>query len=286
MSMRRIALNNKNQIDILGLGTYETKCEEAEKAIQAAMDAGYRLYDTAQVYKNEKQVSEGIKRTGIPRNEIFLTTKVSTANQGYEEAKKSVYDSLSLMGQEYVDLVLIHWPGVKGLDPTSTKNKGLRHGSYRALLELQEEGVVRNIGVSNFMVSHLRDLFEEFDKKPQVNQIELSPMCYPKDVVEYCQKNTVVVQSYSTLGRGLLLSEEYLEKYPALKRMKEKGSLANQILKWSMDKDCCVIPKSVHPDRILENFKALSQPLDQEDSEFLDNFPVCNRTCWDPNTIL
>ncbi|KAI5126639.1 hypothetical protein NEPAR08_0558 [Nematocida parisii] len=283
--MKRLALNNHNEIDILGLGTYETKCEEAELAISTAMKEGYRLYDTAQVYKNEKQVSEAITKTGISRQDVFITTKVSTSNQGYAEAMASVRESLKTMGQEYVDLVLIHWPGAKGVDLQSPKNKELRHGSYRALLELQEEGVVRNIGVSNFMTTHLRDLFEEFEKKPQVNQIELSPLCYPKDVVEYCQTNGVVVQSYSTLGRGLLLSEEYLQKYPQLKKMKEKGSLANQILKWSMDKDCCVIPKSVHPDRIIENFNALSQTLDPEDDEFLSNFPVENRTCWDPYTI-
>lgn len=283
--MRRITLNNKNEIDILGLGTYETKCEEAELAIKVAMETGYRLYDTAQVYKNEKEVSEGIKKTGVQRNEIFLTTKISTENQGYERAKESVYRSISLTDQKYLDFVLIHWPGVKGIDLTSPKNKEMRHGSYRALLELQEEGIVRNIGVSNFMNSHLRGLFEEFDKKPQVNQIELSPLCYPSDVVEYCQSNQVVVQSYSTLGRGLLLSEEYIQKYPHLKKMKEKGSLGNQILKWSMNKNCCVIPKSVHPERIKENFKALTQSLDSEDEEFLDNFPEKKRTCWDPNTI-
>ncbi|KAH9386342.1 uncharacterized protein NEMAJ01_1238 [Nematocida major] len=283
--MRKLALNNHNEIDILGLGTYETKREEADTAVGAAMEAGYRLYDTAQVYKNEKQVSDAIKKTGMPRKEVFITTKVSTSNQGYDEAMRSVRESLSLMGEEYVDLVLIHWPGAKGVDLQSPKNKELRHGSYRALLELQEEGVVKNIGVSNFMCSHLRGLFEEFDKKPQVNQIELSPTCYPKDVVEYCQSNRVVVQSYSTLARGLLLSEEYLKSSAQLSRMKEKGSLANQILKWSMNKDCCVIPKSVHPARIAENFKALEQALDPEDEEYLNSFPIQNRTCWDPNTI-
>ncbi|KAI5188784.1 hypothetical protein NEMIN01_0152 [Nematocida minor] len=283
--MRKLTLNNHNQIDILGLGTYETKCEEADVAVKAAMEAGYRLYDTAQIYRNEKQVSEAIAKTGVERKEVFITTKVSTENQGYENALASVRKSLKVMEQSYIDLVLIHWPGAKGVDLQSKKNKELRHGTYRALLELQEEGAVRNIGVSNFMQSHLRDLFEEFDKKPQVNQIELSPLCYPKDVVEYCQDNSIVVQSYSTLGRGLLLSDEYLKRFPALAGMKEKGSLANQILKWSMNKDCCVIPKSVHPARIIENFKALDQSIDPEDEEFLDHFPVQERTCWDPNTI-
>ncbi|KAI5134786.1 hypothetical protein NEAUS07_0960 [Nematocida ausubeli] len=283
--MRKLALNNHNEIDILGLGTYETKCEEADVAISTAMKEGYRLYDTAQVYKNEKQVSEAIKQTGVSRGDVFITTKVSTSNQGYAEAMASVRESLKVMDLEYLDLVLIHWPGAKGIDLQSPQNKSLRHGSYKALLELQDEGVVRNIGVSNFMCTHLRDLFEEFDKKPQVNQIELSPLCYPKDVVAFCQENNVVVQSYSTLGRGYLLSEEYLQKYPQLKKMKEKGSLANQILKWSMNKDCCVIPKSVHPERIIENFKALDQELDPEDEEYLNNFPLEHRTCWDPHTI-
>lgn len=284
--MKRLQLNNNNEIDLLGLGTYETKCEEVDLSVKTAMEAGYRLYDTAQVYKNEKDVSAAIKKTGVDRKDVFITTKVSTANQGYTEALQSVRGSLQAMGQEYLDLVLIHWPGAKGIDLLSPKNKELRNGTYRALVELQKEGVVRNIGVSNFMITHLRDLLEEFDEKPQVNQIELSPLCYPQDVVKYCQDNNIVVQSYSTLGRGLLLSSEYIERFPELKRMQEKGSLSNQILKWSMNQDCCVIPKSVHPERIIENFKALEQVLDPEDEEYLSNFPLQHRTCWDPHTIL
>ncbi|KAI5192335.1 hypothetical protein NECID01_1901 [Nematocida sp. AWRm77] len=283
--MEKLKLNNNNTIDILGLGTYEMKKEEAEKSVQSAMAAGYRLYDTAQVYKNEKEVSDAITRTGVGRDSIFLTTKVATANQGYDKAKASVLDSMKAMGQEYLNLVLIHWPGVSGVDAASAQNKALRHGTYRALTELQKEGLVKNIGVSNFMIPHLRQLFEEFDERPQVNQIELSPICYPKDVVDFCQENGVVVQSYSTLGRGLLLSNEWIEKYPVLKRMQGKGSLSNQILKWAMQKQCCVIPKSKTPERIAENFQALTTVLHEEDALALDNFPVQHRTCWDPNTI-
>ncbi|KAI5181024.1 hypothetical protein NEOKW01_1265 [Nematocida sp. AWRm80] len=283
--MEYITMNNGNRIDILGLGTYETKKEEASTAVSAAMKTGYRLYDTAQVYGNEEQISAAIKETGVPRKDVFITTKISTSNQGYPRAKESVKESLKRMGLEYLDLVLIHWPGVKGLDPKSPENKSLRHQTYQALLELQSEGLVKNIGVSNFMTSHMRGLFETFDKKPQVNQIELSPICYPKDVVSYCQENDVIVQSYSTLGRGLLLQDEWINKYPVLQRLQKKGSISQQILKWSMKKKCIVIPKSITPSRIEDNFKALTVDLSEEDEYDLDNFGTEHRTCWDPYTI-
>ncbi|KAI5171730.1 hypothetical protein NEFER03_1035 [Nematocida sp. LUAm3] len=285
--MRKLSLNNGNSIDILGLGTYEMAPEKVKDSIDAAMKTGYRLYDTAQVYKNEREVSAGIKATGAKREDIWITTKVSTSSQGYEQAKASVLKSLSDMEQDYLDMVLIHWPGVKNIDHKSPKNKSLRHESYKALLELQSEGKIRNIGVSNFMPSHLSDLFEEFDQKPQLNQIEISPICYPKECIDFCQKNNVVVQSYSTLGRGLLLHDEWISKHPVLKRLQEKkGGISQHILKWAMDKDLCIIPKSITPSRIKENFESQSITLDEEDKEDLDHFPVSHRTCWDPYQIV
>jgi len=284
--MQRLRLNNNREIDILGLGTYQMRKEEVENAVNAAMKNGYRLYDTAQVYRNEGEVASGIRKTGIKREDVFITTKISTANQGYSAAKESLRESMKVMDEEYLDLVLIHWPGAEKVELDDPKNKELRHGTYEALIELQKEGVVKNIGVSNFMISHLRDLFEAFHERPQVNQIELSPICYPKEVVEFCQENGVVVQSYSTLGRGKLLSEEWAEKYPVLKRMKQKGDISAQILKWAMLKECAVIPKSKTPERIEQNFKALTAEISEEDVEGLDDFPVQERTCWDPNKIL
>lgn len=285
MKMKMLELNDGGQIDALGLGTYEMQQEAVGGAVAAAMDVGYRLYDTAQVYKNEAQVSQGIKDTGRKREEVFITTKVSTERQGYENAKTSVIESLERMDLEYLDLVLIHWPGVKGLDKKSPENKKLRHESYRALLDLRKEGKIRHVGVSNFAVKHLRELFEEFEEKPQVNQIEFSPICYPSKIMQFCQNNKVVVQSYSTLGRGKLVSEEWIQKYPVLRRLQQKGNVSNFILKWALDKGCGVIPKSTRPERIRENFGALSVTLDLQDAQDLDSFPVMHRTCWDPNEI-
>ncbi|OAG31585.1 hypothetical protein NEDG_00060 [Nematocida displodere] len=284
--MKTLPLSTGDTMSVLGLGTYEMPKDEVSQAIRTAMNSGYRLYDTAQVYKNQKEVSEGIKATGIDRKSVFITTKVATSNQGYERAKASVRESLETMGVEYLDLVLIHWPGAKGLDLQSREHKSLRHGSYRALLELQKEGAVRNVGVSNFMVGHLTGLFEEFEEKPQVNQIELSPICFPRETADFCQANGVVVQSYSTLGRGLLLSEEWVQRYPVLKNLKNQGSISARVLKWAINKNFCVIPKSITPSRIEENFSALSVDLSPEDEQALDEFPVSHRTCWDPNTIL
>lgn len=284
--MRKVQLNNRREINILGLGTYQMDQKDVSKAVSAAMDIGYRLYDTAQVYNNEKEVSAAIKETGIKREEVFITTKVATSNFGYERAKESVLESLKVMDQSYLDLVLIHWPGAKGIDPQSPQNKELRHGSYRALLELQKEGKIKSVGISNFMVPHVRGLLEEFDEKPQLNQVEMSPICYPKETVEYCQRNQIVIQAYSTLGRGLLMSEEWIEKHPVLQRLQKRGGISKAVLKWAMDKDCCVIPKSVTPSRIEDNFKALEFTLEEEDRYDLDNFPVEHRTCWDPNKIL
>ncbi|KAI5185549.1 hypothetical protein NEHOM01_0908 [Nematocida homosporus] len=284
--MKKVQLNNNQEMDVLGLGTYEMKVENVDGAVKAAMKTGYRLYDTAQVYKNEAEVSAAIAATGISRNEIFLTTKIATTNQGYDAAKASVLDSLAKMKQEYLDLVLIHWPGAKGVDLQSPQNKDLRHGSFRALVELQKAGKVKNIGVSNFMASHLRGILETFDEKPQVNQIEFSPICYPAKDIAYAQENKVAVQAYSTLGRGQLLSSEWINQYPILQQLQKKGSIAQYLLKWVIDKDCLVIPKSITPQRIQENFDALSVTLTEEETQALDNFPISHRTCWDPNTIL
>lgn len=285
--MHCLKMNNGLEIPVLGLGTYEMKKEDVKHSIQSAMEIGYRLYDTAQVYGNEKEVGEAISSlTLAKREEVFITTKVSTYNQGYEKAKESVKESLEVMGLSYLDLVLIHWPGVRGKDPHSPENKVLRHETYKALLDLQKEGLVKSVGVSNFMKSHLEALALEFKAVPQVNQIEISPLCHPKETIRYCKDNNIVVQAYSSLGRGLLFDKGLEEEVPVFKKLKTNPNFSTLMLRWAVQNGFCVIPKSIHKERILENSKVFDVRLSEEDMEELNNIEKDKRTCWDPNTIL
>lgn len=283
-------MNNGVEIPVLGLGTYEMRREDVRQSVAWAMREGYRLYDTAQVYRNEKEVGEAIRALSgdTPRKDVFITTKVMTSNQGYSRCLESVKESLGVMGLDYLDLVLVHWPGAKGLDPRSPENKPLRHGSYRALLELQREGLVKSVGVSNFMKTHIEGLQEEFSERPQVNQIEISPLCHPKEAIRCCEQNGIVVQAYSSLGRSVLLRQEWADRVPVLKRLRERkdAQLSTLLLRWAVQNGFCIIPKSTHEERIIENTKVFEVEISQEDMEDLNNISVEKRTCWDPTVIL
>lgn len=251
-----IFLNNDREMPLLGLGVYKATGEnEAENAIIAAADAGYRLIDTASVYKNEEHVGRGIMKCGVPRKDLFITTKVWNTAQRLGDIQGAFERSLDRLKLDYVDLYLIHWPV-----------PGCYLSTWKELEEIQKSGRALSIGVSNFEIRHLEELAKVSDVVPAVNQIECHPLCYPKELIEYCQDHGIQVQAYAPLARGAYLDNDVLcvlgTKY---------GRTPAQIgLRWAVQKGISVIPKSSNPERIISNGNIFDFVIEQEDMDILD----------------
>ena len=187
------------RIPLFGMGTYQLKKDAAREAVKNAIQEGYRLIDTARIYRNEVEVGEGIRESGIAREDVFITTKIPPTEQGEEKAYQAVLSSLNNLGVSWIDLVLIHWPGSAKTALDSPANTANRQGSWNALVRLQEEGKVRLIGTSNFQIDHLETLKGPF---PAVNQVELHPFLTQEPLREYCASRGGVVQAYSSLKVG------------------------------------------------------------------------------------
>ncbi|RNF16515.1 prostaglandin f synthase [Trypanosoma conorhini] len=265
--MPSVKLSNGVAMPQLGLGVWKSaQGEETVHAVQCAVKAGYRHVDTAAVYKNEESVGKGIAACGVPREEIFVTTKLWNADQGYEQAQKGFATSLKKLGLTYVDLYLIHWPG---------KDKYL--DSWRAMEKLYEEKKVRAIGVSNFHQHHLENLLKHCKVPPMVNQIELHPLNNQKELREYCKAKNIAVTAWSPLGQGNLLAD------PKLKAIGDKygKTPAQVILRWDLQHGVITIPKSTHEDRIVENSKVFDFELKPEDMDAIDAMNTNHR--YGPN---
>ncbi|EJU03846.1 Aldo/keto reductase [Dacryopinax primogenitus] len=240
---------------ILGFGVYQMR--ECAQPIAAAFKAGYRHIDSAQIYRNEDQVGEAFRASGLPREAVFITTKVSSRNQGYNKTIASVDQSLKTLGLDYVDLFLIH-------DPLSGKVKRLE--TYKALLEKKEAGKIRSVGVSNYGVPHLEEIKSADLPAPTVNQIELHPWCQQRPIVEYCQKNNIVVEAYSPLTRGDYLNDPTLQ---AIAKTHNKEP-AQVLIRWSLQKGYSPLPKSATPSRVASNADVYSFSLSEEEMAKLD----------------
>ena len=247
-----ILFHDGNSIPQVGLGVWRTPNDTAVTAVQAALSAGYRHVDTAAVYENEDGVGEGIRASGIARSEIFLTTKLWNADQGYDSTLKAFDASLKRLGTDYVDLYLIHWPAPKRDQYVDT---------WKAFIQLQKEGRARSIGVSNFQPEHLQRLIDETGVTPVINQIELHPDFPQKENRAWHEKHRIVTESWSPLGQGTLLENPVVAKVAA----KHGRTPAQVIIRWHIDNGLVVIPKSVTPSRIEENFKVFDFRLDAED---------------------
>lgn len=251
-----IFLNTDREMPLLGLGLYKATGEnEAENAIMAAVEAGYRLIDTASVYKNEEHVGRGISRCGVPRKDLFVTTKVWNTAQRLGDIQGAFERSLERLKLDYVDLYLVHWPV-----------PGCYLSTWKELEAIQKSGRALSIGVSNFEIRHLEELAEISGIVPAVNQIECHPLCYPKELIEYCQSRGIQIQAYAPLARGAYLDNDVLcvlgTKY---------GRTPAQIgLRWAVQKGISVIPKSVHPDRIASNGAIFDFSIEEEDMAILD----------------
>lgn len=252
-----IALNDGAQIPQVGLGVWQTPNDEAAPAVKAALDAGYRHIDTAAVYENEEGVGEGIRQSGLKRSDIFLTTKLWNTDQGYEQTLRAFDASLKRLGTDYVDLYLIHWPSA---------HRGLFVETWKAFVKLKEEGRAKSIGVSNFYPEHIERIVAETGVVPVINQIELHPDFQQREHRAFHAKHKIATQSWSPLGQGKLLS------HPAIVDIAKRlgRTPAQVIIRWHIDNGLVVIPKSVTPSRIVENFKVFDFKLSAEDLDTLN----------------
>lgn len=251
-----IFLNNDREMPLLGLGVYKALGENvAEAAIAAAVQSGYRMIDTASVYKNEENVGRGIARCGVPRKDLFITAKIWNTAQRLGDVKGAFERSLERLGLDYVDLYLIHWPV-----------PGCYLSTWKELEEILASGKALSIGVSNFEIRHLEELRKISGIIPAVNQIECHPLCYPKELIEYCQGNGIQVQAYAPLARGAYLDHDVM----CVLGTKYARTPAQIGLRWAVQKGISVIPKSTHPDRIAANGNIFDFSIDQEDMDILD----------------
>jgi 2,5-diketo-D-gluconate reductase A len=245
-------LNDGNKMPRLGFGLWQIPNEQAPDVVDQAIRTGYRLIDTAAGYGNEEGVGEGINAAGVARTDLFVTTKLASQDHGYDEALKAFEKSLDRLGLAYVDLYLIHWP-------RAWENRYVE--TWRAFQRIKEEGRARSIGVSNFTQAHIQRLIDETGVVPAVNQIELHPRFQQKDMRQFHDQLGIVTQSWSPLGRGHLQDNEIVTELAS----KYGKSWAQIVIRWHLDSNLSVIPKSVTPERIRQNFDVFDFQLAPED---------------------
>lgn len=255
--MDYITLNNGVKMPQLGYGVYQVTKEECERCVLDALQVGYRSIDTAQSYFNEEEVGSALQKSGIPRKEIFLTTKVWIEHYGYEQAKASVMESMNKLRTDYLDLCLLHQPFAD------------YYGTWRALEELYREGKIRAIGVSNFYPDRLVDIASFADISPMVNQVETHPFNQQKTAKEYMDKYGVQIEAWAPFGegRGGLFENEILKKIGA----KCGKTSAQVMLRWHLQRGVIVIPKSVHIERMKENLDVFDFTLSDEDMKMISD---------------
>nr|WP_319998770.1 aldo/keto reductase [uncultured Draconibacterium sp.] len=264
--MKELLLNDGNKLPIIGFGTYKSTEQEGIDAVQFALQNGYRLIDTAAFYFNEEAVGKGIKASGIPREEIIVTTKLWRERLGYESTKKELEKSLKKLDLDYIDLYLIHWPAnARNYDNWQKANAD----SWRAMEELKAEGKIKSIGVSNFWQEHLEALFQTAKVKPAVNQIEFHPGYWQPELTAFCKKHNIVAEAWSPLARGRVFDNETLKQIA----QNHNQSVAKVCLRWVIQHDVVVIPKSTTHERILDNLDVFGFELTPEEISLIDNLP-------------
>ena len=268
-----VTLHNGVKMPWLGLGVFKVQeGEEVIQSVKAAIRNGYISIDTAAIYRNEEGVGQAIRESGVPREELFITTKLWNSEQGYESTLKAFDESMEKLGLEYLDLYLIHWPG---------NDKDRIKETWKAFEKLYKDGRVRAIGVSNFLVHHLEDLIASAEIKPMVNQVEFHPHLTLEDLRAYCKKEQIQLEAWSPLKRGELLDN------PVLKEIAEKHnkSVAQVILRWDLQHGVVTIPKSIKEHRIIENSQVFDFELSPEEMDRIDQLNEDSRSGSHPDTM-
>lgn len=266
--MKTKTMNNGKSIPMLGYGTWEIWDEKVARfGVASALEIGYRHIDTAEIYENETGVGFGIKDSSVARKDIFLTTKVWTSHSKFAQTKEALYKSLERLGTDYVDLFLIHWPTESSVE------------TWQAMEELMQEGLARSIGVSNFNPHHLDEILKYAKVIPQINQVEYHPAFQQKEVRAYCQQKGIRVEGWAPLAKGKLFGNETI-----VRLAKKYGKTPAQIiLNFEISEGVIVFPKSVHKERIAENFNVFDFSLEKEDIESLRAIDTGKRLFRDPD---
>jgi methylglyoxal/glyoxal reductase len=271
----RFELNNGVEIPVLGLGVFQTPAGDVTRqAVRWALETGYRHVDTAAMYGNEADVGAAIRDSGIPRDEIFVTTKLWYSEHGYDAAQKAARKSLHELGLPVIDLYLIHWPRANA--PAD------RLASWKALERLQKEGAFRAIGVANYTVRHLEELAANSSTVPVVDQVEFHPFLYDPDLLGYCERHAIRLEAWSPLTRGRRLSDPRLTE---IARAHQK-TVPQILLRWGLQHGIVEIPKSTHRERIVENAQLFDFRLTPEELSRLDGMRDGQRVgMWNPADI-
>jgi 2,5-diketo-D-gluconate reductase A len=271
-----LTLNDGVCIPVVGLGVWQTPAEDTERAVTAALHAGYRHIDTAAAYRNEPQVGHGLKASGVPREDVFLVTKLWNSEQGYDKTLAAFDASMKRMGLDdadaYLDLYLIHWP---------LPGANLFVETFKAFAHLRDQGRIRSIGVSNFAPEHLNTLIDSTGIVPAVNQIELHPRFPQRELRETHKRLGIATEAWSPLGQGALLTDPTVVSIAATHRK----TPAQVLIRWHLQLGNIVIPKSVNPDRIASNFDVFDFELSEQDMTSIGTLDDGTRLGPDPRTF-
>lgn len=270
MLPQTVRLNNGIDIPSIGFGTWQVPAREAKQAVLAALAAGYRLIDTSLAYWNEAEVGEAIRESGIDRDQIFVTTKLEGEDHGSTRTIRGFRRSLANLDIGYIDLFLIHWPG-----------DGARIETWKAMEELAANEACRSIGVSNYTIHHLHEILEYGEVVPVVDQVEIHPLLFPQELIDFCTKNYIQVESYSPLMKAQELYNPAITAVAA----KHGRTPAQVVLRWHLQHDLIPLPRSVNPDHIKENIAVFDFSLDHEDMAAIDALDRDLHLDWDPTNV-
>ncbi|ESP02235.1 hypothetical protein LOTGIDRAFT_205112 [Lottia gigantea] len=286
-----VVMNTGHKIPLIGLGTFKIKGSDlVATVLEAAISSGYRAIDTASVYKNEADIGRNLKeilpKYDLKRKDIFITSKLGPKDHGKDKCRASCLKSIEVLQCDYLDLYLIHWPGGQGLQPSDTRHKDLRRESWQAMEQLYNEGKIKNIGVSNYLQRHIEELLEYCTIPPAVLQIEFHPHLQQKPLIEFCQEKNIFFQAYSSLGtsddNNKLLTDEVVITISK----KLQKTPAQVLLRWAIQQNIGVIPKSTNSQHIDENQKITNFSLSSEDMNSLNNLESSTHYCWNPECVL
>ena len=270
MTIPSTKLSSGASIPNVGFGLWKNKDEaECIASVKTAVTAGYRHFDSAQVYGNEQYLAAGLKRAGINRKDVFITTKIRVEN--FLRVEKSFRTSLKKLDTDYVDLLLLHFPVTV-----------LRHGAWKHMEKIYKEGKAKSIGVSNYTIKHLEHLLKDYGIKPAVNQVELHVFLQQPELLKYCHEQSIIVEAYSPLAHGHGIDDPVLAEIGK----KHKKTSAQVMLRWCLEVGTIPLPKSVTPERIKQNIEIFDFKLDQDDIEKIKGLERDLRTCWDPTHVI